>query len=135
MVSYNKENLVLIRPAKGGLVLHGMFYGEEVRDFSAIPKAETQRLTPEEFELATGLIERLSSNAFDPEAYSDEYRERVQAMIDQKLEGQEITAAPRPKPRGQVVDIYEALKRSLATTKPRAKPESRKARASRTARR
>jgi non-homologous end joining protein Ku len=60
MVSHNKENLVLIRPAKGGLIMQVMFYADEVRDFAAIPRAEGQRLTPEEFELASGLVEKNS---------------------------------------------------------------------------
>ncbi len=119
MVFHDRERLVLIRPAKGGLVLQVMFYATEVRDFSAIPKAENERLTPEEFELAAGLIEKLSSNAFEPEAYTDEYRERVQAMIEAKVQGREITVSPPAPPRGQVIDMYAALKRSLETARPR----------------
>ena len=119
MVSHNKENLVLIRSAKGGLIMQVMYYGEEVRDFGAIGKADGARLTPEEFELATGLVEKLSGAEFDPEAYTDEYRERVERMLSEKVKGQEITVAPKAPARGNVVDLYEALKTSLAASKPR----------------
>ena len=126
MVSHNKENLVLIRAANGGLVMQTMFYADEVRDFSAVPRAEGERLTPEEFKLAAGLVEKLSSEEFQPEAYQDEHRARVLAMLDEKQKGQEISVAPRVLPRGQVIDIYEALKRSLATAKPRARSAARR---------
>lgn len=62
-----------------------------MRDFGAIGKAEGARLTPEEFEIATGLVEKLSSADFDPEACTDEYRERVERMLNEKVKGQEIT--------------------------------------------
>jgi DNA end-binding protein Ku len=56
----------------------------------------------------------MSSAEFIPERYKDEYRERVLAMIDQKVKGQEITVAPpAPERRGKVVDIFAALKQSL----------------------
>ena len=129
MVFHEREKLVLIRPAKGGLVLHMMYYATEVRDFNAIPKAENERITPEEVELATGLIEKLSSDAFEPEAYTDEYRERVLALIEAKLQGREITV-PRPaKPRAQVIDIHAALKKSLETARPREKADRRRKKA------
>jgi DNA end-binding protein Ku len=94
-------------------VLQFMYHEEEVRDFSEIARAEGERLTPAEFDLATGLVEKLSSAEFEPEAYGDEYRVRVKAMLDQKAKGQEITVAPPAPPRGGVVDIYAALKKSL----------------------
>jgi DNA end-binding protein Ku len=106
---------VLIRPLKGGLVLQFMYHEDEVRDFGEIAKAEGQRLTPAEFELATGLVEKLSSAEFEPEAYSDEYRERVKAMLDQKAKGQEITIAPPAPPSGHVVNLMDALKESMRT--------------------
>ena len=111
MVSNEKEKLVLIRSAQGGLILQVMFYANEVRDFGAIPKADGQKLTPQEFELATGLMEKLSSPDFDAEIYHDEHHERVTTMLDAKVKGQEITVAPKVPSRGQVVDIYEAAEK------------------------
>jgi DNA end-binding protein Ku len=60
------------------------------------------------------LIEKMSSADFEPERYADEYRERALALIEKKVEGQEIKAvAPAPRRTGQVVDIFAALKKSL----------------------
>jgi DNA end-binding protein Ku len=67
MVSRGKEKLVLIRPWKGGLVLQTMLYANEIRDRSEIPNGEGVKLTAEEFELANGLVEKLSSEKFEPE--------------------------------------------------------------------
>ena len=73
----------------------------------------------------------MSSADFEPERYKDDYRERAEAMIDEKAKGQEIKPAPRVKPRGQVVDIFAALKESLETakTKRTAEPAKRKRKA------
>jgi non-homologous end joining protein Ku len=64
---------VLIRPFEDGLVLQMMYYGKEIRDFGQIAKGENLRLTSEEIELGRGLIEKLSSENFEPENYDDEY--------------------------------------------------------------
>jgi DNA end-binding protein Ku len=95
---------VLIRAFKGGLVLQSMFYANEIRDLSEISKGEGVKLTAEEFELANGLVEKLSSESFEPEAYEDEYQNRVRAMLDSKVKGREITvppSAPAPRPHHQ----------------------------------
>ena len=123
MVSHDKEKLVLIRSAQRGLIMQQMYYANEVRDFGAIGKGNGARLTPEEFELATGLIEKLSNPEFEPENYSDLYRAQVLAMIEGKSQGREITVPPRAPARGQVIDILAALKQSLDKAKPQPKAE------------
>ena len=65
LVSRGKEQIVIIRPYRGGLVLHGMYYENEVRDFGQIPKGDSQRITQEQLELGEGLIERMSSDKLD----------------------------------------------------------------------
>jgi DNA end-binding protein Ku len=100
---------------KGGLILHSMFYANEIRDFNEIPKGEASRLTPAEFELANGLVEKLSSDDFQPEAYEDEYQNRVRAMLDNKVKGEEITVPPKAPARGHIIDLMEALKESMKT--------------------
>jgi DNA end-binding protein Ku len=115
IVSRGKEKLVLIRPAKGGLILQSMFYANEIPDFNEIPKIEEARLTLAEFELANGLVEKLSSENFEPEAYEDEYQNRVRAMLDSKVKGQEITVSPKAPARGHIIDLMEALKESMKT--------------------
>src|SRR5918994_1878668 len=114
LVSRGKEQLVLIRPYRKGLVLHTMYYGNEVRDFNQVPKGNNVKVSEKELELGVGLIDRLTSEEFIPENYKDEYRIHVLAMLDEKSKGKDIVvdAAPAPK-RGQVIDIMEALKRSM----------------------
>ena len=115
-VFHNKESLVLIRSVKRGLVLHFLFFKDEIRDFDAIAKGEDIKLPGEQLELGMNLIEKMSSPDFEPERYADEYRERALAMIEQKVKGQEIKAVPlAPRRSGQVVDIFAALKKSLET--------------------
>jgi DNA end-binding protein Ku len=92
-----------------------MFYKNEVRNFNEIPRGDSQRLKQEELNLGAGLIDRMSNETFEPEKYRDEYRLRVQAMLDEKVKGHEITAAPEaPRKPGPVIDLMEALKRSLS---------------------
>ena len=121
-VFHKKESLVLIRSVKRGLVLHFLFFKNEIRDFDAIVKGEDIKL-PGEQELGMSLIEKMSSADFEPERYADEYRERALALIEKKVEGQEIKAvAPAPRRSGQVVDIFVALKKSLETAGSRKLP-------------
>ena len=114
LVSRGKEQLVLIRPYRKGLVLHTMYHAGEVRDFQQVPKGENVKVSQNELELGVGLIDRLTSEEFNPENYKDEYRIRVLAMLDEKSKGKEgIIAAPAPERGGKVVNIMEALKRSM----------------------
>ena len=86
------------------------FYTDEIRDFDAIPKGNHERLTPDELELATRLLEKLSSDDFEPEAYTDEHRARVLAKIEEKKKGRENHGSPTSTTAGGAVDLYEALK-------------------------
>ena len=108
---HGKEHLVLIRPYKKGLVLHTMYYADEVRSFDVDTGRQTAR--PGEITMAQRLIDQLASDTFRPERYKDEYRTRLKAAVQKKLKGREITAAEPEKPTGKVVDLMEALKQSL----------------------
>ncbi len=108
-----KESLVLIRPAQGGLMLHSMYFADEVRDFGEVDKGDEAKIKPGELELAHRLIDELSSDAFRPDRYTDEYRNRVLAVVESKVEGREVTSLAPQAERAQVIDIMEALKQSL----------------------
>src|SRR5436853_3057872 len=82
-VMRGKESLVLIRPAQGGLMLHTMYFADEVRSFGEIEKGESAKIKEGELQLALQLIDGLSSDAFNPEKYRDEYRERVLELVNQ----------------------------------------------------
>lgn len=107
-----KEQLVLLRPYKHGLMLHQMFYADEVRAFDEVETGATFEFKDIERELAQKLINELSSDAFDPSKYHDEYAERVRAAVDQKVSGQEVHVA-QEVPKAQIIDLFEALKQSL----------------------
>ncbi|HEX5815628.1 MAG TPA: Ku protein, partial [Methylomirabilota bacterium] len=132
-VMRGKESLVLIRAAQGGLMLHTMYFADEVRAFSEVDKGESARIKEGELDLAIKLIDGLAVEDFDPARYKDAYRERVMELLNRKAEGQELTPAPPAAKRRQVIDLMEALKESLATRKPPArvgkKPEPAPARA------
>jgi DNA end-binding protein Ku len=123
-----KESLVLIRPAQGGLMLHTMYFADEVRNFDEVDKGQSAKIREGELDLALQLINGLASETFSPDRYADEYRHRVLGMINQKVEGQEITVSEAPAPRAQVIDLMEALKESLAKRVPREKKPAVKAR-------
>ena len=112
-VTRGKETLVLIRASQDGLMLHSMYYADEVRDFAEIDKGEKATIKPGELQLAQRLIDELSSSDFKPENYKDEYRDRVISVIESKVEGKEITAVGEQVQRTQVIDLMEALKQSL----------------------
>ena len=108
-----KESLVLIRPFQRGLILHTMYFHDELRDFGEIDKGESVKTKESELRLALRLVRELASEEFDPKKYDDEYRRRVLALVKEKAEGKEVTIAPPRAPRGKVIDLMDALKRSL----------------------
>lgn len=123
-VMRGKENLVLIRSAKDGLMLHTMYFSDEVRDFSEVDKGEDAKIKPGELELANRLIDELSNEAFKPEQYGDEYRGRVMSAVESKVEGREITTAAPQAQRAQVIDLMDALKQSIEKKTPATKRSS-----------
>ena len=108
---HNREHIVLLRPSDKGIVLHTMFYEDEIRKVDEF-RTDTSLVKDKELELATMLIQTLAAN-FEPAKYKDTYRENLQKMIEAKLQGQEIVETPQPRAE-KVIDIMEALKSSLA---------------------
>lgn len=119
-----KEQLVLIRPyGDDGLILHQLYYANEVRSFADIDTGATFSFSDVERDLAQKLIEQLTSETFQAEKYSDQYSERVRAAVDQKVQGEEVTVAVE-QPKAQIIDLFEALKRSISAVRepPKAAP-------------
>ena len=110
------ENLCLIRPKGEALVLETMFVGEDVHSQAEIDEAvgETEVKEPE-LALARQVIDSLAGE-FDPEELTSDYRRDMRAMLEAKLAGQEISV-PEPEPEAPVVDLMEALRRSVAELK------------------
>ena len=108
-----RNYLVLVRPfGDDGLVLQQLRYADEVRAFSEVPLGDAD-VKPAELDLALRLIEQVSTDAFKPEQYKDEVREQTRELIDRKIAGQEIKAAPVEAPKAQIIDLMAALKASL----------------------
>jgi DNA end-binding protein Ku len=108
-----KEQLVLIRPYKDGLMLHQMFYANEVRAFDEVDTGATFTFSDLERDLAVKLVGELTVPAFDSTKYADEYADRVRAAVEQKVAGQQLQAVG-DVPKAQIIDLFEALKQSLA---------------------
>lgn len=109
-----KQYLVMIRPLGDGLILEQLLYPDELRSFDEVPTEEGE-IDDSELQLATQLIEQASANGFAPENYRDEVKERVIALIEKKIEGEQITMAPHEEPETKIIDLMEALKASLDT--------------------
>jgi len=116
-----KQYIVMIRPIENGdgdgLVMQQLLYSAEVRSIKEIeiPKTEVKDA---ELKLAQQLIEQQASDKFNPGAYTDEVRARVEAAVQKKVEGQEITMAEAPEGGAQVIDLMEALRASLEKKAP-----------------
>ena len=109
-----KEQLVVVRPYEDGLILHQLYYANEVRSFAEVDPTAKVTISDKERELAQKLIEQLTSEAFEAAKYHDTFSDKVRAAVEQKAAGQEITIAPEA-PKAQIIDLFDALKRTLAT--------------------
>ena len=117
-----KQYLVMVRPMENGLVMEQLHYPDELREDATVK--------PAELKLATQLVEQAASDEFKPELYKDDVRERMLALIQRKVEGEDITLAPTAEPEHKIIDIMEALKASLAagnSRKPAQAAEEKKA--------
>jgi len=107
-----KDYLVLLRPFQNGIVMQQLRYADEIRAFDEVPIGDAE-VKPAELQLALALIDQIASDKFKPEEYKDEVREKVMALIERKVEGEDIVAAPEEAPKAQIIDLMEALKKSL----------------------
>jgi len=113
-----REYVVIIRPVKDGMLMHQLFFKDEIRTIKEIPIGDTPQLAAGELKLAKALIEQTTAKRFDPNEFHDEFRERVEAAIQKKIKsGKEIshfeTPDAAPEGLGNVVDLMEVLQRSL----------------------
>jgi DNA end-binding protein Ku len=112
------ENLCLIRPKGDALALETLFQAEDVHSQAEIEEAVSEGDVKEaELALARQVIESLAGD-FEPSELTSEYRRDLRAMLEAKLSGEEITR-PEPVPEAPVVDLMEALRRSVADVKKR----------------
>lgn len=110
-----KQHLAALRVTQGGLCLSTMYWADEVlalKDVTALPD---DKVDEHQLELATNLIAALTK-PFDPGRYRDTYREELMELIERKAEGKRIPVHTAPEKGAQVVDLMDALKRSLEKT-------------------
>ena len=111
--SHGRAHVVILRPVGNALALHQLHFAPEVQSVTALG-IESAKVRDAELKLARQLIEQQSVESFDPAAFPDEVKARVEAAIQRKVEGQEVTVAePRAEPGGNVVDLMSALRASL----------------------
>lgn len=125
---HQREYTVFIRPRKNGLTIHTMYYQNEIREVAGYGKAEKDvKLKPAEIKLAEQLVDSLSQN-FKPEEFHDKFQENLKALIDAKQKGKTVSVEPEAKP-ARVIDMMEALKKSLANSEAQKQKKPAKVRA------
>ena len=125
---WGKENLCLIRPHGDSLALETLFFAEDVRSRAEIEEAVAETDVQEaELELAQQVIGSLVGE-FAPEDFENQYRRELREMLEAKLAGKEIKR-PEPVPETPVVDLMEALRRSVEQARTRRSPKRRRRRA------
>jgi DNA end-binding protein Ku len=114
LTMHQREHIVVVRPGSKGMTLHTMFYTNEIRAAEAVPSDKIE-LKETEKKLAQQLIQSLAA-PFQPEKYHDSYQDNVRGMIEAKRNGREVTEVAQPH-MAPVIDLMEALKKSLAEKK------------------
>jgi DNA end-binding protein Ku len=113
-VSRGKEHIVVIRPIADGLAMHQLHFKAEVRDLKDLG-IEPAQVSEPELKLAQQLIDHLAVKRFDPNEYADEFKGRVEAAIQKKIQGKQISLAEAPVAAGSgnVIDLMQALRASI----------------------
>jgi DNA end-binding protein Ku len=120
-ISRGKEHIVVIRPIEDGLAMHQLHFRAEVRDLRDLG-IEPAAVSEPELKLARQLIDHLAAKRFDPNEYADEHRARVQAAIQKKVDGKEVSMAEAPvaiKGGGNVINLMDALRASIDARGPK----------------
>ena len=112
---HQRNYTVFIRPRDHGITVHTMYFQNEIREVSGYgEKPKNLNMKPQEIKLAEQLIETLSED-FNPAKYHDTFQERLRALVESKQKGKTLTEQPAPR-QAQVIDMMEALKKSLRET-------------------
>jgi DNA end-binding protein Ku len=108
---HNREHIIVLRPGLKGILSHTMYYQDEIRQVDEF-RTDTSLVKEKELAMAKMLISSLEAD-FEPQKYHDAYRDNLQQMIEAKIEGKKVIETPSPQV-APVIDIMEALKKSLA---------------------
>jgi DNA end-binding protein Ku len=119
-----KQYIVMIRPHEQGLLMEQLYYADEIRSFEEVPLEEGE-VNSAELALAIQLVDQAASEAFDPTRFHDEVRDKTLELIEQKIAGKEITAAPVEESKTKIIDLMAALKASIEAEEGGRKPAAR----------
>src|SRR4249920_3056427 len=108
---HNREHIIVLRPGAKGILSHTMYYQDEIRQVEEF-RTDTSLVKEKELAMAKMLISSLEEN-FEPQKYHDSYRDNLKKMIEDKIEGRKVVETPSEH-FAPVIDIMEALKKSLA---------------------
>ena len=113
-ISRGKEHIVVIRALEDGLAMHQLHFKAEVREIKDLG-VEAAVVSEPELKLARQLIDQLGAKRFDPNEFADEHKARVEAAIQRKVDGKEVSLAEGPVSTkgGNVIDLMEALRASI----------------------
>src|SRR6185436_20039965 len=119
VVLRDREEVMMIAPMSGGLVLHKLRSPGELRKMENVPQLERKEVNKDELKLSVSLVESMTAT-FNDLDLTDRYREAMREMIEAKISGREVVSVPEEqKP---VVDIMTALRQSIEQTKAKKKP-------------
>ncbi len=112
LAMHNREYTVFLRPYEDGLMLHTMYYQEEIREAPSVGTDKVE-IKEAEVKVAHQLIQALASE-WQPEKYHDTFEDNLKKLIKAHLEGKEVTAVEKPRKVAAPTDLMAALKQSLA---------------------
>ncbi len=128
---HGREHIVILRPAENSIVLHTMYFEDELHKDKEVTAPKQAKFDKKEIELAKRLIETLAA-PFKPEQFHDEYKENVEKLIESKRQGRKVTPIRQPK-AAPVIDLMQALQKSLEKNKTLSAPKTAKASTKKTA--
>ena len=108
-----RSYLVLVRQMGEGLVMEQLKYQQELRPFDEVP-LDTVDVADAELELAMQIVDQRTNEHFEPDKYTNEVRAHMLRLIEQKVQGEEVFAAPEERTEAKVIDLMEALRASVA---------------------
>jgi DNA end-binding protein Ku len=120
LTMHNREYTVFLRPRDGGMMLHTMYYADEVKEVEGFGAPDVE-LKDAEVKVAHQLIEALATE-WEPEKFHDTFQDNLKNLIQTKLEGGKIAEVEKPKKLAPVIDLMSALKASLAEMEGKKKP-------------
>jgi len=115
----DREEIVMIAPLEGGIVLYKLRSPQELRKMESVPQIERKEVNKDELKLSISLVESMTKNLQDLDL-TDRYRDALREMIEAKISGKQVVSAPEEE--APVVDIMTALKQSIERTKAQKKP-------------